>query len=331
MASVRVYVPTYKRNELFVRAINSLLAQTFTNWIAEIHNDCPDDNFPEIFIKSLNDERFLIYSKNENLGAIKIFNLFFNNDIKETFYCLLEDDNWWEPIFLESMIMAMEDNIGAIIAFANHYIWDERVGNKWIKRNETRYSQFNSIKYEWVKFRSLKNICDYSFSNCSLFIRANKFDNFEIPLQTRGDFMEHVRQRVFVHPLLFISKPLVNFSLTLDSYRKKSLKGYHEHEAMLIASFFKYCNDKEKFGESLISELRNGFGNSINRAIYAGIIDTDSRFLLTKINIKEWILFLLYCLKHLGNTINVFQTKKKYEDLWNYLCVNTKNRFEEEC
>ena len=329
MAKVRVYIPTYKRNNLFARAIDSLLAQTFTDWIAEIHNDCPDDDFPERYIEGLHDERLVIIPHEENLGAVKTFNLFFKNNIKEEFYCLLEDDNWWESTFLETMLLAMKENTDATIAFANHFLWEQKEGNQWEKRNDTRYLQHKNSRYQGVNFLAIENICGYSYSNCSLFIRANKFKNFEIPLQTRGDFMEHVRQRTFIHPLLYVSLPLVNFSLTLDTYRNKSLKGYHEHEALLIASFFRNCKNKKDYHKPFIQVLRSGFGFSINKAMYAGLIDADARFLLSKISLKEWLIFIIYSIRHLGNTIKILQAKKIYKELWEFLCVHTKNRFVE--
>ena len=46
MAKVRVYLLTYRRNHLLPRALKSLLAQSFTDWVCELHNDDPADLFP---------------------------------------------------------------------------------------------------------------------------------------------------------------------------------------------------------------------------------------------------------------------------------------------
>ena len=326
MAKVRVFVPTYKRNDLFTRAIKSLMAQTYTDWIAEIHNDCPDDAFPNEYIANLRDDRFILNIHTKNFGAVATFNIFFKNNCKEAFYCLLEDDNWWKPDFLKTMVEAMQKNLNAKVAFSNHYIWEEIKKNEWKIQNQLRYSE-NTELYSWISFFNTSHAYKYHFSNCSLFIRNNRTKNYEIPIQTRGDFMEHVRERTFDHPLLYVNKPLVNFALTLNTYRKKNIDGYHEHEALLIASFFKYCNNPEVYIEELLIELRKGFGNSINKFIYAGLIDNDCKPFLKHITLKEWILFLLYNAKHFSNTIKVFQAKKRYSELWEYLCENTKQRF----
>ena len=46
LADVRVYLFTYRRNHLLPRALRSLVAQTHTNWVCELHNDDPADPFP---------------------------------------------------------------------------------------------------------------------------------------------------------------------------------------------------------------------------------------------------------------------------------------------
>ena len=43
MTAIRVYLLTCRRPELLRRALRSLVAQTFTDWVCEVHNDAPDD------------------------------------------------------------------------------------------------------------------------------------------------------------------------------------------------------------------------------------------------------------------------------------------------
>ena len=46
MAICKVYFPTFRRPQLLVRAVNSLLHQNFDDWVCELHNDDPIDSFP---------------------------------------------------------------------------------------------------------------------------------------------------------------------------------------------------------------------------------------------------------------------------------------------
>ena len=108
-ALVRVFVPTYRRNDLLPRALKSLLAQTFTRWVCEVHNDDPTNSFPTQLVKRLGDPRIGLCNHERNLGPAETFNLFFR-PTREPFYCVLEDDNWWEPEFLETMTRVMRSS-----------------------------------------------------------------------------------------------------------------------------------------------------------------------------------------------------------------------------
>ena len=50
MASLRIFLLTYRRPALLRRALASLLAQTFTDWTCELHNDAPDDDAPRAIL-----------------------------------------------------------------------------------------------------------------------------------------------------------------------------------------------------------------------------------------------------------------------------------------
>ena len=323
MVSVRVFIPTYNRHDLFPRAIKSLLNQTFINWSAEVHNDLPNDPFPSKFIRELNDTRFKMVDHPNNIGAVSTFNLFFRNDIKEDFICILEDDNWLEPLFIEEMVTSMEKYKTVKVAFSNHYLWQELPNNQWEKLPNLKYP-ITENKFNFITFPDLKHVSEYHFSNCSVFFRnTNHLEKYKIPAQTRGDFMEHVRERAFPHPILFVNTPLANFSLTLQSYRKNTLNGYHEHEALLLASFLNNIKPDQYFIKQLLIKTRQGFGLGMNKIIYAALIDKESRFLLKELKPKEYFLFALYNIRHLSNFPQVLKAKSKYKDLWNYLDLNT--------
>lgn len=88
---------------MLARAVDSLLRQTFDDWVCELHNDDPDDTSPGELIDRIGDKRITVVNHIENLGPTRTFNVFFKS-IREPFFSLLEDDNWWEPEFLQVMI-----------------------------------------------------------------------------------------------------------------------------------------------------------------------------------------------------------------------------------
>jgi len=52
MATIRVFVPTHRRARMLERALASLRAQTFRDWVCEVHNDAPDDDAPHGHLQS---------------------------------------------------------------------------------------------------------------------------------------------------------------------------------------------------------------------------------------------------------------------------------------
>ena len=106
-ARVRIHLLTYKRPNLLRRAVDSLLAQTLQDWTCELHNDAPDDPFPGELCRTINDRRIQYVPHQRNLGPTASFNLLFKN-AAEPYLSLLEDDNWWEPDFLQEMVSTLD-------------------------------------------------------------------------------------------------------------------------------------------------------------------------------------------------------------------------------
>ena len=53
MARLRIFLLTYRRPHLLRRALNSLLEQSMTDWVCELHNDAPDDDSPRTLLDEL--------------------------------------------------------------------------------------------------------------------------------------------------------------------------------------------------------------------------------------------------------------------------------------
>jgi len=154
MPLCRIYLFTYKRNHLLPRAVQSLVDQTFGDWVCEVHNDDPGDEFPEKFITSLNDDRFIIRNHPVNLGATISFNLAFGG-CEEKYAAILEDDNWWESSFLKELVNIMDANSTLHIAWSNMRIWNEKIGNKWEYTGKTTWSVENNNTF----FLARKQTC----------------------------------------------------------------------------------------------------------------------------------------------------------------------------
>ena len=67
---ISVVIPTYNRNEILKRAINSILSQTFQDWELIVVDDCSTDStFEVVNSLSLNDRRIRYHKLERNSGA----------------------------------------------------------------------------------------------------------------------------------------------------------------------------------------------------------------------------------------------------------------------
>src|SRR3569833_817516 len=106
MTKVKVFLPTYRRNNTLKRSVNSFLDQSYTNWLCEVHNDDPLDTFPIEYINSLNDDRFKLVTHSQNLGPVANFNKMF--DATECEYIKKKkDEKKRKKNFLETMCAEM--------------------------------------------------------------------------------------------------------------------------------------------------------------------------------------------------------------------------------
>src|SRR5882757_6155842 len=103
--AVRIHVVTYRRPVLLERALLSLIAQTHQDWSAEVLNDDPGDERVGEIIARLGDPRIRLSSPAVRRGGTANFNHAFR-PLAEPFASILEDDNWWEPAFLSTMLAA---------------------------------------------------------------------------------------------------------------------------------------------------------------------------------------------------------------------------------
>lgn len=113
---VSIAIPAYKSTYLR-QAIDSVLAQTFSDWELVIVNDASPEPISEI-VKEYRDSRIRYYENETNVGmedpAVN-----WNRCLelaKGEFFCLLCDDDYYEPTFLEEML-ALTDKYPDVSVF----------------------------------------------------------------------------------------------------------------------------------------------------------------------------------------------------------------------
>jgi teichuronic acid biosynthesis glycosyltransferase TuaG len=107
---VSIITPCYNAERYIAETIESVIAQTYTNWELLITDDCSTDNSRDI-IKwyTEKDNRIKLFCLEENSGVANAR----NNSIKEAtgrYIAFLDSDDYWYPIKLEEQIKFMQDN-----------------------------------------------------------------------------------------------------------------------------------------------------------------------------------------------------------------------------
>jgi glycosyltransferase involved in cell wall biosynthesis len=254
MAVCRIYLFTYKRNELLVRAIKSLTDQTFQDWVCEVHNDDPHDKFPAEHIVLLNDPRFVIKHHVVNLGPTASFNLAFAG-CNETYASILEDDNWWEPEFLKEMIAIMDNYPTLNIAWSNMYLWQEQPGNEWTNTGKTTWPVKN--EYAFFDWGNLKQAMGALYSNGAMVFRGKLSESYLVPDNCDFNAMEAIRERTFKFPIGLNHKPLANFAQTITTNRSGIAYKWTACQIMLLSSFIEAHDNKNAIFKKTLAYYRS--------------------------------------------------------------------------
>jgi glycosyltransferase involved in cell wall biosynthesis len=120
--SVSVVIPTYERAEYLRVALESVLAQTFTDFEVTVHdNASPTDPTP--LVTSYGDPRVRVRRNRHNVGLFRNIVLA-GAAARGKYIATLHDDDAWKPNFLARMVGALEADPSLTTAFCDHDIID---------------------------------------------------------------------------------------------------------------------------------------------------------------------------------------------------------------
>jgi glycosyltransferase involved in cell wall biosynthesis len=287
MARCRIYLFTYKRNQLFTRAVRSLVSQHFTDWICEVHNDCPGDKFPSAYIASLNDDRFIMKDHEKNLGAVSSFNLAFAG-CSEAYASILEDDNWWEPNLLSELISVMENKPTISVAWCNMRLWQEEVDGNWKDTKACIWPDARSCLFHWPQVRQAMSALH---SNGAMLFRGQRASNYLVPASISFNAVELIRERSFEHPIYFEEKPLANFAITLATARDAEAYIWVATQVMMLASFIASSPDKHKTIKETLAYHRKQRPLSTSTFFLANIFILKDPTIYKHFNLADWLQF----------------------------------------
>lgn len=328
MPTVRIYLLTYRRNHLLPRALASLRAQSFSDWVCELHNDDPADRFPGELVGQTADPRIRYVRHETNLGPNRTFNLVFQ-PCSENYVCLLEDDNWWEPTFLEKLVGLLEANPSVDVSWSNMTIWRENPDQTWTNSGQTIWPVGDfagTTHFSWPHFRHLDSLVH---SNGSALIRSRHLADLIVPPETPFLAMEPIRERAMRFPLLFLPEPLVNFAWTRSTHRESSDLLAAQMKALLAASYVQHAGLDKEGWRQLAERARQSPANELAGLLIATHLVNLARPLARHVRLKEWPRIVASWIRHLGTNHQLLRSRRDHRAIFEYLDLHTARRFAE--
>lgn len=121
---VSIIMPSYNTGRFIRETIESVLAQSYSNWELIIVDDCSTDNTDYVVASFLTDER-IRYIKNEHNGGAAVSRNRALREAKGKWIAFLDSDDLWEPDKLQKQISFMKNN-GYHFTYTNYIEIDEQ-------------------------------------------------------------------------------------------------------------------------------------------------------------------------------------------------------------
>ena len=255
---VSVIVPVYNVEKYIRTCIDSILAQTFTDFECIIVDDATPDNSGKICDEyALRDNRIKVIHKEKNGGFPQARKTGLEHSCGY-YIQFIDSDDWIEPDMLEKMTgKAIPENLD--IAICGCYTNYENGTSTVIKQDFKNIDKINFIK-------KLLNVSIKTFT-CNKLLKRELLMNVDFPIHSRSeDYAIILQYMYFANSIGFIDIPLYHYRfnpLSLSKNKERKIIGQNEdiHNWCLILSFL-----KSKFTDLSIFEPE--LSNRINSIYY---------------------------------------------------------------
>jgi len=126
---VTIGLPVYNRERLLKRSLDSLLSQTYANFVLVICDNASTDGTAAICAEYAAADSRIRYHRNPvNIGNPRNFNRVF--ELTQTPYLKWStSDDYWEPTFLERALEVMERDPDVVLCYPKTYLVEADGGN----------------------------------------------------------------------------------------------------------------------------------------------------------------------------------------------------------
>lgn len=262
---VSVIIPTYRRPKIVLKAINSVLEQSYENFEIIVVSDGPSSDTQKS-ISKIKDSRIKYYEKkvNEGVAACRNFGI---EKAKGEWIALLDDDDYWDSKKLELQVEALKKikKNQFIIFGCEKIIYNKRKN----KIRPERLPQKNEYFMEYLF--SINNTKNTGFGTSTVMAPIELFNKYK--------FNEDLERHEDWQWLIDIHKdiePEIYFTPEIVTYQRKYINGLS-------------TQGKYNFSKNWYKKNENFFNNKVKAGLLIGLLNRKASYNF-KIKEIKWIL-----------------------------------------
>ena len=226
-----VIIPLYNKAPYVAKAIQSVLAQTFTDYELIVVDDGSKDESATIAAQIIENYKHCQLIRQENAGV----SMARNNGVAIShgdYLCFLDADDWWEPTFLEEMSKLIDEFPDAGIYGTNYTIVNET-------KHKTRIAKIGveeGFEKGYINYcKAYASTMYMPLTSISVAIPRQVFDEmqgFPRGIKLGEDFLLWIRIAL-KHRVAFLNKPLAYYNQDVEVANRGTNHLYNPEEHML--------------------------------------------------------------------------------------------------
>lgn len=305
--TIDILLATYNGEKYLKPQLDSILAQTYSNFRLIISDDLSSDNTRKILEEySKKDNRIFLYFQEKNLGVIKNFE-FLLKKVEAEYYMFSDQDDIWKESKIEKSIKKIEETKSDLV-YSDLEVVDEDL--------RVIYKSYWKLKGIYKKIKKYNNFESLYLNNfvtgCTILSKKKLIDTF-LPLPNTSKYVLHD----YWIPLIISQKGKI-------SYIEEPLIKYRQHKNNKIGS-------KKRSDElNNLVEIRNLFID-VKKQHFKVFIENENKFIdenIKKLNKEALKYYEMLETKNIINLKNwtLFFKLYKYEEfnykMQNFLILN---------
>jgi hypothetical protein len=205
---VHIRTPTYKRPAALRRALQSMIDQTWSNWVCDVYDDDPARSGAAV-VAALADPRIRYTPNTPQLFASRNIDHCFTADNPHSaeYFCVVEDDNFILPSFCaENIALARAQNV-EIVLRNQFFEYASGTPNANLSTTGVLDGLFTEGRYDATDFR-MSLLAGIGVSNGGLFWSVRARSPLEIQYACTATLQEYLRTYSVVEPVYVAMHPL---------------------------------------------------------------------------------------------------------------------------